>query len=127
MAYYGLSPTFKGSSKGSFAFWTIGHHLSRNTTPVHSLHMLFPVTPVWCMCYSTELIFNSRRISVFLFLSNFVYPTLLLRNFISLAVILVLSLLQIVQASLPYVKIGLARVLWILIHVCSWNKEGLNI
>jgi hypothetical protein len=43
VACYGLSPTFKGSSKGSFAFWTTGHHLSRNTTPVHSLHTLFSV------------------------------------------------------------------------------------
>jgi hypothetical protein len=43
VACYDLSPTFKGSSKGSFAFRTIGHHLSRNTTPVHSLHVLFPV------------------------------------------------------------------------------------
>jgi hypothetical protein len=41
-----VSPTFKGSSKGSFAFWTTGHHLSRNTAPVHSLQMLFPVIPV---------------------------------------------------------------------------------
>jgi hypothetical protein len=31
MVCYGLSPTFKGSSKGSYAFGTIGHHLSRNT------------------------------------------------------------------------------------------------
>jgi hypothetical protein len=79
------------------------------------------------MCSSTELIFNSRRISVFLFLSNFVYPAVLLRNFISLAVIQVLSLLQIVQASLPYVKIGLAGVLQTSIRVCFWTKEGLNI
>jgi hypothetical protein len=63
------------------------------------------------MCSSTELIFNPRKIYMFLFLSNFVYPSVLLRNFISLAVILVLSLLQIVQASFLYVKIGLARVL----------------
>jgi hypothetical protein len=115
MPCYGLSPTFKVSSKGSSAFWTIGHNLSRNTTPVHSLHMLFQVIPFRSMCSSSELIFNSRRISVFLFLSNFVYPAVLLRNFISLAVILVLSLLQIVQASLPYVKIGLATVLLTLI------------
>jgi hypothetical protein len=46
MACYGLSPTYKESSKGSFAFRTIGHHLSRNTTSVHSSHMLFPVIPV---------------------------------------------------------------------------------
>jgi hypothetical protein len=39
-----------------------------------------------------ELIFNSRRISVFVVLSNSVQPAVLLRNFISLAVIiLVLS------------------------------------
>jgi hypothetical protein len=55
----------------------------------------------WSVCSSTELIFNSRRISVFLFLSNFIYAAVLLKNFISLAVILVLSLLLIVQASLP--------------------------
>jgi hypothetical protein len=36
---------------------------------------------------------------VFLFLSNFVYPAVLLRNFIPLAVTLVLSLLRIVQVS----------------------------
>jgi hypothetical protein len=48
---------------------------------------------------------------MFLFLSNFVYPAVLLRNFMSLAVILVMSLLQIVQPSLPFVKIGLVRVL----------------
>jgi hypothetical protein len=46
VACYGLSPTFNVSSKGSFAFWTIRHHLSTNTTPVHSLHMRFPVIPV---------------------------------------------------------------------------------
>jgi hypothetical protein len=46
MACYGLSPTFKESYKVSFAFWTKRRHLSRNTTPVHSLHMLFPVIPV---------------------------------------------------------------------------------
>jgi hypothetical protein len=46
MACYGLSPVFKGSSKESFAFRTIGHHLSRNMTPVHSLHVLFQVIPV---------------------------------------------------------------------------------
>jgi hypothetical protein len=71
----------------------------------------FQLLLYWSMCSSTELIFNYRRISVFLFLSNFVYLAVLLRNFISLTVILVLSLLQTVQASLPYVKIGLARVL----------------
>jgi hypothetical protein len=64
---------------------------------------------------------------VFLFLSNFVYSAVLLRNFISLAVILVLSLLKIVQSSLPYVMIGLAIVLQISIHVSFWTKEGLNI
>jgi hypothetical protein len=76
VACYGLSPTFKGSTKGSFAFRTIGHHLSRNTTPVHSLH----VSSYSCIgpCSSTELILNSRRISVFLFLSNFVYPAVLI-------------------------------------------------
>jgi hypothetical protein len=42
VACYGLSP-FKGSSKESFASRMIGHHLSRNTTPVNSLHILFPV------------------------------------------------------------------------------------
>jgi hypothetical protein len=36
MTCYGLSPAFKGSSKGSFSFWTISHHLSRN-----SLHICF--------------------------------------------------------------------------------------
>jgi hypothetical protein len=64
----------------------------------------------WSVCSNTELIFNSRRNSVLFFLSNFVYPAVL-RNFISLTAILLLSLLQTVQASLPYVKIGLARVL----------------
>jgi hypothetical protein len=37
---------FKVSSKGSSAFRTIGHHLSRNTTPVNFLHMFFPVIPI---------------------------------------------------------------------------------
>jgi hypothetical protein len=68
------------------------------------------------MCSSTELIFNSRRISLLLFLSNFVYPAVLLRNLISLAVILV-----------PYVKIGLARVIDFNLCVCFWTKGGLNI
>jgi hypothetical protein len=63
---------------------------------------------------------------VFLFLSNFVYAAVLLRNFISLAMILALSLLQIVQASLPYVKIDLARVLQILIRLCFWTKYGVD-
>jgi hypothetical protein len=36
----GLSQTFKGSSKGSFAFWTIGHHLSRNDSGPFFAHVV---------------------------------------------------------------------------------------
>jgi hypothetical protein len=97
MACYDLSPTFKGSSKGSFAFWTIGHHLSRNTdSGPFFAHVVSMYSYIALMYSSTELIFNSRRISVFLFISNFVHPAVRLRNLILLAVILDLSLLQIV-------------------------------
>jgi hypothetical protein len=80
----------------------------------------------WSMCSSTEL-FSIPEESLYLYFYLILYILLFSKTSISLAVILVLSLLRIVQASLPYVKIGLATVLQTLIHVCFLTKEGLNV
>jgi hypothetical protein len=84
MACYGLSPTVKGSSKGCFAFWKMVI-ICRGIRLLSTL-CCFRLFLYWSMCSSTELICNSWRISVFLFLSNFVYTAVLLRNLISLAI-----------------------------------------
>jgi hypothetical protein len=50
-----------------------------------------------------------------------------LMNLISAAVILVLSFAFIVQFSLPYKRVGKAKVLYICIVVCFWTFDGLKI
>jgi hypothetical protein len=55
------------------------------------------------------------------------YFAVVLMNLISAAVILVLSFAFIVQFSLPYKRVGKAKVLYICILVCFWTFYGLKI
>jgi hypothetical protein len=53
-----------------------------------------------------------------------VYCAVFLRNFISAAVILDLSCSFNIHASLPYSRVGIARMLYIRSLVCFWTMEG---
>jgi hypothetical protein len=69
-------------------------------------------------------VFSSFTISVFLLQSMRVYHAFHFTNFISAAVIVLSSLLQIFQASLPYVSTDLADILFTLILVCFCIELG---
>jgi hypothetical protein len=55
------------------------------------------------------------------------YFTVVLMYLISAAVILVLSFAFIVQFSLPYKRVGKAKVFFVCILVCLWTFDGLKI
>jgi len=65
-----------------------------------------------CILSKNEIIFSSFAISVIVLYSVQVLPAVFLIYFISAAVILLASLALVVQFSLPYIKAGMANVLY---------------